>query len=147
MAAKQRKSRRGTSTTTAVRSGTKLMKRLSGSEPRARKARDKVARILGTVGRPFWSNAHNAWRVEFALQDKDGRWHTSSFYCEHQDDATRLADEAGHGQATYEHWCELRELAVKLAGKSNGFLYRIMVDGSEETFKVKMRGPEGGFVR
>lgn len=98
------------------------------------------------MGGAFYSHAHQAWRVEFSIE-RNGEWHTSSFYCAERVDAERLSAEAPGGRITVEGWCELYMLAMKIASTSNGFLYRVMLDGREEIFRERAKAIQpGGYI-
>lgn len=158
MAARRRKSPRGTRITGSARSGQprakppsdseppvvkrsgtdrtkhKLLDRLGQPTPRGGKLRDAVARTAGSVSGAFWSQANGAWRVEFSIR-RGNTWYTSSFYCEHQEDADRLAALAHSGWMTVEQWADLYGAAMQIAKASNGYLWRVMLNGRLEVFR------------
>lgn len=84
----------------------------------------------------FWSDAAQAWRVEFYQEDVTlpGRCYQGSFYCQQEEDARELA-EAARGIRTREEWLNLRGRAMEIAKQQRqGFIYRLMA-GECETFR------------
>ncbi len=82
---------------------------------------------------PFWSDAMQAYRVEYWERDSmvpGGQW-GSSFYCSRVEDAARIGEAAKQVKSRVE-WMELRELAMELAAQQKeGFLYRVMTGARE----------------
>lgn len=93
-------------------------------------SRDECA-VVG----PFYSQAHDAWRVEYNDCDSTGAWWESSFYCEDEADAKRLA-RAAHKVKGRADWIGLHREAREIAAEGgNGFLYRIMLGERSEVFR------------
>ncbi len=87
------------------------------------------------VAGPFWSDASQAWRVEYVERDESmpGGWWEGSFYCGRLEDAEHLAV-ASRKVKSREDWMYLRRDAISLAiVQGAGFLYRVM-HGEREAF-------------
>lgn len=140
MAVRRSKHHRPSSTTTIVPSGTKAEKHRSGSKSRRLVTRRPI------ISAHWFSQAHNAWKIEYSEQLADGKtWWTSAIYCSDEQIASMIATVA----AKVKHkgqWDELAE-RVKLIAKEMkaGFLYRIMEGGKIETFKGKEEYRPGGY--
>lgn len=84
---------------------------------------------------PFWSSVGNAFRIEYYEHDskQPGTKWSSSFYCQREEDAIRLG-EAARKITNRAGWIALRDEAMEIAKKSDGFIYRVMLQ-ERETFQ------------
>jgi hypothetical protein len=93
---------------------------------------------------PFWSMAHDAWRVERREYEQSKLISESSFFCSQREHAENLADEA-RKDPTITGWEATREIAITLTQSlKEGFLYRIMC-GVCETYRGRPTRYAGGY--
>jgi len=132
-AAPRKPSPRGTSMPTTARIGTAPTRTLYATTGKPRPAKLKYRSDFSVRG-PFWSDAMQAWRVEYSERDNKipGGWYEGSFLCATMEDASKIA-KACETITCRADWLALRDEALRIASSGgHGFIYRVMTGGERE---------------
>lgn len=129
-AAPRKPSPRAGATPTNARTGTALTRTLYAT-PSKKRPKKLTYRSDFRVQGPFWSDAMQAWKVEYSERDSmiPGGWYEGSFLCATLEDASKIA-KACETITCRADWLALRDEALRIAASGgSGFIYRVMTGG------------------